>query len=247
MDPDTLAARAEAFSLTAIPPEVLFVTVGCDVQADRIEATFCGWDRTGTLFILGHSVVWGRYTEEATWQELDELLRSTWQHPHGGTLRVDAALIDSGDGNATDQVMAFCQPRFGRKVVAGKGAAGSRPSIQMSKGKTRLFLVGVDTCKANLMNRLTAGQSIRLSNTLGLAWCEQFVSERRVVRYVRGQPVRRWERIPGRRAEALDCVVYGFAVRGIVSTPPEIRAAELASRTAPAPAQTVFRSKFLRA
>jgi phage terminase large subunit GpA-like protein len=39
-------------------------------------------------------------------------------------------------------------------------------------------------------------------------------SERRVVRYVRGQPIRRFERVSGRaRAEALDCLVYATAAR----------------------------------
>jgi phage terminase large subunit GpA-like protein len=46
---------------------------------------------------------------------------------------------------------------------------------------------------------------------------EQLASERRVVRYKRGQPIRRFERISGRaRAEALDCLVYAFAARAVV-------------------------------
>ena len=37
-----------------------------------------------------------------------------------------------------------------------------------------------------------------------------------MVRYTRGQPVRRWERKPGMRAEALDCAVLACAARHIV-------------------------------
>ena len=46
---------------------------------------------------------------------------------------------------------------------------------------------------------------------------ERVASERLVVRYMRGQPTRRFERIQGRAAEALDCVVYGFAARQILN------------------------------
>src|SRR5262249_3115547 len=36
------------------------------------------------------------------------------------------------------------------------------------------------------------------------------------VRYVKGQPHVRYERMRGRRAEALDCVVYGWAARSAI-------------------------------
>lgn len=57
-------------------------------------------------------------------------------------------------------------------------------------------------------------------------------SERAVLRYLRGQPVRSFVRIPGRRAEALDCLVYAFAARQIVNPDWERRRAEL-SQDAP--------------
>jgi phage terminase large subunit GpA-like protein len=44
---DTLQARAEAFGLDAIPPEVLCLTIGSDLQDDRIEASVLGWTKTG--------------------------------------------------------------------------------------------------------------------------------------------------------------------------------------------------------
>jgi phage terminase large subunit GpA-like protein len=53
-------------------------------------------------------------------------------------------------------------------------------------------------------------------------------SERRVVRYKRGQPVRRFERISARaRAEALDALVYAFAARQAVTITFDRREAEL--------------------
>jgi len=230
IDEADLADRAEPFSLEKLPEDVLVVTVGVDVQRDRLEATFLGFSREGDVFVLDHRVVWGLPEDDATWAELDELLKLSLQHPLGGKLGVEAVAIDSGDGETMELVYGFAFPRFSRKVLAIKGANGNRPWIEASKSKVRggrLWIVGVDGIKANVVARLARGRSIRFSDTLPPVWFEQLASERAVVRYTRGQPVRRFERIPGRRAEALDCVVYAIAARQIVNVNFEERAAAL--------------------
>ena len=246
LDESELSARAEPWSLEAIPPEVLLVTAGVDVQDDRLEVTFVGWTRTDAL-ILAHCVVWGAVHDDSTWLELDELLRSTWPHPNGGTPRLDAAIIDSGSGGHTDIVYSFCGPRFGRHIVAGKGVAGTRPAVQaaQTKGRNKLFLIGVDGLKAQILARLDKGRSIRFSHSLEPAYYEQLTSERRVVRYVRGQPVRRFERKPGMRAEALDCLVYAMAARNLVNPNLERRAEDLSTPGSRVAQPSVIRSKWL--
>jgi phage terminase large subunit GpA-like protein len=99
VDETALAARAEPFGLNDIPPEVLAITIGADVQDDRIEPTVVGWTRTGDALVLAHFVIWGAFTDESTWAEFDELLRTKWKHPYGGMLKVDAAVVDAGDGD----------------------------------------------------------------------------------------------------------------------------------------------------
>jgi phage terminase large subunit GpA-like protein len=220
LDDSELAGRAEAFSLDTIPAEVLVITVGVDVQRDRLEVTFVGWTEKGEAYILGHMVVWGLPDENTTWAELDDVLKMRFDHPLGGKIGVDAAAVDSGDGETMEKVYAFCFPRYSRKVVAIKGVSGNRPWIERSKSKVKsgwLWIVGVDGLKSHLNARLARGRSIRFSDTLPAAWFEQLASERVIVRYTRGQPERRFERIPGRRAEALDCVVYAFAARQLVN------------------------------
>ncbi|MGY4398392.1 phage terminase large subunit GpA-like protein [Sphingomonas sp. UYAg733] len=246
VDEAALQARAEPFGLDNVPPDVLIVTAGVDVQDDRLETTFIGWSR-GAALILGHVVVWGSPGDDTTWLELDDLLRTTWPHPNGGTLRLDSAIIDSGDGGWTERVYAFCRPRFGRKIMAGKGVAGTRPPAALSQAKgVKLFLIGVDGLKAQILTRLARGRTIRFSDSLEPVWYEQLASERRIVRYVRGQPVRRFERKPGMRAEALDCVVYAYAARTLVTANLDRREEELASVSAVAPAvKPVIRSAWL--
>lgn len=250
IDDASLASRAEPFSLNAIPPEVLAVTVGADVQDDRIEATVCGWTRESACFVLGHFVIWGNFTDPTLWIELDELLRTKWKHPHGGLLKVDAAVIDAGDGDHYDVVMNFCGPRMSRRVFAGKGAGGSRPGFQLAKSGNqraghRLAIIGVDVLKSTIFDRLSRGNAIRFSTSLEAVYFEQLASERRVIRYKRGQPSRRFERIPGRRAEALDALVYATAARQAVSVIFDAREDELKNAPPPVP-PPVIRSQWMQ-
>nr|WP_249817508.1 terminase gpA endonuclease subunit [Bradyrhizobium sp. 143] len=229
--------------------EVLCVTVGADVQDDRIEATVVGWTREGAALVLGHLVIWGAFTDDTTWLELDELLRTKWKHPNGGFLKVDAAVIDSGDGDHADLVLGFCGPRISRRVFAGKGMSGTRPGFMMSRGKSaktnRLAIIGVDVLKSAIFDRLARGNTIRFSNSLPTVYYEQLASERRVIRYKRGQPSRRFERIPGRRAESLDALVYATAARQAVTINFDQRASELAAAPVPPPPR-VIRSEWMQ-
>jgi phage terminase large subunit GpA-like protein len=232
IDETALASRAEPFGLDRIPVEALVITAGIDLQDDRAEIVLTGWTREGAALILGHVVIWGSPDDDTFWMEIDALLKTRWTHPLGGQLKVDACAIDSGDGEWTDRVYSFCFPRAGRRVMAIKGASGTRPSIQVSKGKVkggRLWIVGTDTIKTTIFNRLARGRSIRFSDSLEPVFYEQLASERRVVRYKRGQPTRRFERIVGKRAEGLDCLCYCFAARSAAPVQLDQREMELRS------------------
>lgn len=221
MDEGALQARAEPFGLDNVPADALVVTVGVDVQHDRLEATFLGWTVDGVALVLGHRVIWGQWDSEQTWAELDGMLKETFPHDLGGRIGVDAVAIDAGDGTTMEKVIAFCRPRTARKVLAIKGAAGNRPMIERSNSKTktggRLWIVGVDTGKTRLFARLGQGSMFRFSADLPAVWFEQVTSERAVVRYSKGQPTRSFQRIPGRRAEGLDCLIYAIAARQVVT------------------------------
>jgi phage terminase large subunit GpA-like protein len=222
VDETALIARAEPFGLNdAIPPDVLLITCGVDVQDDRLEASVVGWSRKGEIFVLAHNVIWGSVDDDTTWSELDELLKSKWRHPFGGQIGVDACAVDSGDGEWTQRVYNFCFPRTSRRIMAIKGLGGGRPDIMASKSKMkgggRLWIVGVDNVKTTLFSRLQRGQMIRFSHTLEPIYYEQLASEKRIIRYRKGQPIRRFERISGRvRAESWDCLCYSYAARAAI-------------------------------
>jgi phage terminase large subunit GpA-like protein len=246
LDEHELFSRREPFGLKAIPAEVLFLTVGVDCQDDRLELVIMGHAKSD-IYILDHRVFWGPVDGETVWHDLDSLLRERWTHPAGGTIGIDAAAIDSGSGGHTDIVNKFTHPRFGRRVVSIKGMAGfSRPFLKKSGTKGQLlWLVGVDSVKSQLFNRIERDQGIHFSEMLEPVFFEQLTSERRVVRYTRGVPQVRFERVKGKRAETLDCTVYAWAARQLINMNLERRATELESAAAPKKKSTVIKSAWL--
>ncbi|MFU1479062.1 phage terminase large subunit family protein [Roseovarius sp. C7] len=247
LDDAELASMREPIGLDRLPPEALYLTGGADVQKDRIELTTLGWTAEDVALVLAHEIVWGDPNLTDTWAELDDLLRRDFRHPAGGVLQYDAVLVDSGDGGMTDQVYGFTRSRIGRRIFPLKGVAGfKRPLVERSKTRAvPLQLVGVDVAKHRLLNGLQARTGWRFGDTLSDDWFMQLTSERRVVRYSRGQPAARFERIVGRRAEALDCVVYAMAARALVGVAVDRREADLASVTGARKRVTVARSKWI--
>lgn len=260
IDETTLIARAEPFGLDKIPVEVLALTAGIDTQNDRLEITIVGWSQTSP-FVLGHHVIFGSTLDESTWDELDELLRTKWRHPNGWQLGIDAAAVDSGGTGTgpesrTQKVYDFCSTRLPRRIYAIKGVGGPRAAWQPTKSKTarvRLFIVGVDQIKTEVMERLAAlpfvtasgdpvsesveggsrnPQSLRVSDQLPEEWFTQVTSERRFVKYVRNRAVIEFRMTrAGLRNEGLDCTVYAFAAR--LGVRPDF--AERASRASETP------------
>lgn len=244
-----LLARREEFGLDAIPDEVAIVVGGADVQHDRIELTTMGWAADGAALVLSHEIIWGDPFGPDIWHNLDALLKRSWAHPRGGTLRYDAVLIDASDGATMDHVLNFTRGRAAARVFPLKGVSGwKQPTVALGKaaGKTwaRLQLVGVDPLKRRLMDML-AGGSLRLSHTLGANWAEQMCGERLRTRYSKGRAVQEWHQLGGRRVEAWDCAVYCLAARALVTVDMGQREAELSSKQAPRKAPAVIRSKFL--
>ncbi len=252
VDEDALAGRVEPFGLDKIPPEVLIIIAGCDVQADRLEITFAGFTKTaGACFVLAHIVLHGPTDQEQVWQDLDDALKQRWPHPLGSLIGVDASAIDAGSGGHFDRVLRFAAARANRRVFAIKGVPGfGRPAFKQSaalrsRGAQRLYLVGVDSVKSLLFQRLKRGQSIRFSSSLDASYFEQLASERLVTKFARGRPERRFELVPGRRNECLDTLVYCHAAREGCAIALDAREQALRLNPPATPRQTVVRSRWM--
>ncbi len=244
LDDSELQGRAEPCSLEAIPPDVLMLTAGVDVQDDRLEVVTLGHTASGAIVALDYETIHGPPTSDDTWQDLDDTLKRRFPHPHGGSLGYDAAGIDSGSGSHTDIVYRFTRPRFARRIVSLKGDGGNRPLIDRST-KPGLYIMGADTAKSRLYGLLGRPGLIRFSHDLPMRFYEELCGERRVTFYKSGQARKRWERIPGVRNEALDATCMAIAVRQLVSLDLTRRENELRQVIKAAPTQTVFKSAWM--
>ncbi|MGE8103550.1 phage terminase large subunit family protein [Allorhizobium sp. NPDC080224] len=249
LDEQDLLNRREQFGLEAMPAEVLSMTAGVDVQHDRLETTLMGWDRAGLPHVLAHVIIDGQWNDDETWAELDELLKSRWQHPLGGTIGLDAVCIDAGDGVTMDKVLGFTGPRIRRKVMAIKGRQGNIPWIAASRSEKRrgsLWIVGVDGIKAALFGRLAKGE-IRFSDSLEADYFEQLTGERMLVRYRRGAKVYEFVPVTGKRHETLDCAVYAIAAHKSLTINHDRRESELRVEHQPPARPRVVKSEWATA
>ena len=163
LDEDSLAARAEPFNLETIPPECMVVTAGIDVADDRLECSVIGWTREHVMLVLAHIVLWGSPDDDSLWAELDELLQTRSPHPLGGTIGVDGAAIDSGDGDWTEAVYRYCSPRARRRIMAIKGMCGRQARHQIFGGEDQRRRSALDywrRCRQDDPFRPTTARSV---------------------------------------------------------------------------------------
>lgn len=210
-----LMARRELIG-SQVPAGVVALSVGVDVQGDRLELELVGWGRGEESWSLDYRVLPGDTLGPDPWIELDQYLATGRTHPLLGEIFPAACCVDSG--YIAQTIFAYARDRFGRRVFAIKGKAGNY--AVWPKRPTRLqggnmYIVGVDSCKATLMGRLQIAAP-------GPGYCHfpsdrpeeffnQLLSEVLTTTYRKGRPHREWVRKKGCRAEALDCRSYAYA------------------------------------
>jgi phage terminase large subunit GpA-like protein len=218
VDGHALMARLEDWDKA--PDAVLAITCGVDVQDDRLEIERIGWGVEEESWSLDHKVLYGDPSGPDLWSDLDEYLNERTEREDGTTLPVHAVAIDSG-GHHTAAVHKFCKDRFRRRVYAIKGIGGpGRPvwpkrASKNNKARINQFMVGVDAGKDAVYARL------KIRNP-GPGYChfpkdrepgyfDQLTAEVVQTKYVKGFPSRVYVLPSGRRNEALDIRVYGYA------------------------------------
>lgn len=220
IEAEVLMARNEEFD-EDLAPQVLCITVGVDVQDDRLECETVAWGPGEESWSLDYSILSGSPAKVEVWAELDKLLLQKWHHPTRGEIGVSAACVDSG-GHFTAQVLNFCALRERRRIWAIKGASGQgkppfpRVASQSRKhGRLPVHIIGVDGLKESFYRRLAInlpgpGYS-HFPEERDLAWFQQLTAERLLIKYSKGRRVQEWTVKPGTRNEALDCRIYAMA------------------------------------
>lgn len=218
-----LVARCEAWA-AEVPDGVAVVTVGGDVQDDRVELEVVGWGRNEESWSIAHEVIEGDPDTATLWDQVDAFLKRVWRRADGRGFEVVATCIDSG-GHHTQKVYEFAKARLGRRVWAIKGESArggarspvwptKRPSAR-NKASFRPVIIGVNAAKDVIRNRLHLTEPgpgyMHFPADRDINYFAQLVSERLVTKTIGGQRFRVWEQPPGRANEALDCRVYAYA------------------------------------
>ena len=225
---DGLLARCEHYEPGVIPEGGLSVTVGVDVQDNRLAISTWAWGREEEGWLLDHQEIYGDPSRPELWKQLDQIVLREWEHASGGKLRPDVICCDSG-GHYTAEVYQYARERGRQGVVAIKGAS-QRNKPPISKGSkvdvnykgralkrgVLLYSVGTDTIKTTLFGRLKHNEVgpgyLHFHMETTTEYFEQLTAEKQVMRYNRaGFPTREWVKKASARNEALDVLVYAFA------------------------------------
>ena len=225
---DGLLERCEHYKPAMVPEGGLALTVGVDVQDNRLAVSVWAWGRDEEGWLLDHQEIYGDPSRPELWKQLDEVALREWPHASGYKLRPDVVAIDSG-GHFTAEVYQYARERGRQGVVAIKGQSqrGKPPIGKASKvdvnyqGKTLkrgalVYPVGGDTVKTTLFGRLKHNEPgpgfLHFHMKTTGEYFEQLTAEKQVLRYNRGGfPTREWVKKPSARNEALDCLVYAYA------------------------------------
>lgn len=204
---------------------VAFLTAGVDVQADRLECEVVGWGRGFESWSVDYLVIPGDPTGRTVWEDLDAVLARKYPTSTGGTLRVEAACIDSG--YEAKRVYEYVKKRWKRRVWAVKGRAETKDEHEIwpltwnkSQDKAARFkLIGTKRAKRHVYTRLAATEPgpgyCHVPSERPLWWFQQLTAEKWQRKYHRGKAYREWHLPkdgPSKgRNEALDCRVYAYA------------------------------------
>jgi terminase, large subunit len=257
VDPSRLSERKERY-VAPVPKGVGVLTMGIDVQADRLEAVVKGWGVGEESWLVDRFALQGDTSASEVWTRLTERWEYAYPCEVGGTMQVDSTAIDFGFN--AEMVMRWAKPKHGRKVYAvkgsseaGKAIAPRRATVKMKHGG-RGYMIGTDTAKDLIFARMRIQPHRDGSPVPGLMhfpdeeWCDadyfaQLTSEKPVKELIRGVYRRRYVCPEGVRNEALDLEVYAVAAFYLGGLKPEQLVSKVARVEAKAEAAKVEAEK----
>lgn len=233
-DEHELRRRADPdLPVRVVHSRMCVMTIGADVQGDRVEAYRWAWGRGMTRQLVDREVFYGdpslpESEQGSPWAKFTEYRRTPVMNFAGREVPLLATGIDSG-GHHTQAVYSYCRAHRHEHVMAMKGASVAGKAIlgkptpqdvnwrgEKVKGGVKLWPIGTDTAKAEIYGRLRLAEPgpgfVHLSKELPAEVFEQLTAERLVTRYVKGRAKLEWVKPAGKRNEALDCAVYALAM-----------------------------------
>jgi phage terminase large subunit GpA-like protein len=214
-----------------VPAWVLFLTMGVDMQADRLEASIWGWGVGKTSALIDHVVLAGNTADLQVWGDLTELWQQSWFTLQGRELRLECTAVDSG----YRPTMAYDWVRGKPATISIKGYSGRTdwpigtpkkmtytPRGKLVRSSALNWMVGSWYLKAELYGYLNLEGPdetgnfppgfVHLASGLDDEVFKQLTAEKLVAKQKRGGLTSyQWDKSPQDRNEVLDCAVYARA------------------------------------
>ena len=220
-------AAKETYEHRIVPAQVLAITIGCDVQDDRLSLSVWGWGREEEAWLIDRAKLYGDPSRPDVWKQLDEVLSAPFLSEDGVDFKASICAIDSG-GHHTADVYSYARERAALGVIAIKGMStkgkpplGKASKVDLNrKGQVvrkgaQVFPVGSDTVKSLLFGRLKHNDMgpgyLHFYSTVGTDYFEELTAEKQILRYKQGYPQRMWVKKNNARNEALDELVYAYS------------------------------------
>jgi len=226
--------KAEDYPRNVPPAGVVFLTMGIDVQRDRLELEIVGWGRNKESWSIDYRQLMGDPAREEVWDMLDKIMQETFIREDGTPIKISMSAIDSSDN--TLRVYEIVSRYSPSQLVAVKGRARNSTIFSAPKrveknsdgqaiAPTLLYTIGTDILKTELYSRLNLTQTPYGGFPLGYCHFPQsypveyfkgLASEKLDITKNRfGHSAYNWIKIH-RRNEPLDCRNYARVAAAIM-------------------------------
>lgn len=225
--------RREPYDMNKAPKSVCFITVGVDIQKDRIELEVVGWCKGKITYSLDYRVLLGDTAKPEVWEQLRDVVNEHWQREDGAMLPMKLMAIDTGYN--TTHVYEFCRKYDPSRVIPVKGndrqqlVVAPPRSVDITRagkkvGAVGIFNLGVGLLKSELYGWLK--QEIAEDGTVPPGYCHFPEYEQHYFKGItaeelqykidrKGFKVYEWVK-KFERNEPLDCRVYARAAAAVI-------------------------------
>lgn len=233
---DRLYERRETYPMWKVPAGGLFLTMGIDVQGDRLEFEIVAWGRNLESWSIGYVVLPGKPSETQVWIDLSREASRAIEHESGATLPIRAVGIDCRFATQDCYRWVRNQP-LGRVFALNGTDDGSaligfaKPVEVQHQGKRlarglKLWQVGGPVAKHELYSFLRLPKPVLDGEPFPPGYCHfpeygheyfQQLTAEHIDETETKQGYTKYEWVKTReRNEALDCRVYARAAAAIL-------------------------------
>jgi phage terminase large subunit GpA-like protein len=229
---ENLYNRREKYDVGSVAEDVVFITMGADVQRDRIEAEVVGWCEGKRSYSIEYLVFNGDTSNKKVWDEFAQHIDKHYEKEDGTILPIRLTAIDTGYN--TTEVYTFCRRFDPSRVIPVKGqdkqvtTVRTPTSVDVKQkdgrkvGTIKLWHVGVSVVKSELYGWMRQ-EKIETEIPNGYMHFPEYnaeyfkgmTAERLTLKVVRGYKQYVWEKHYDRN-EPLDCRVYARAAAAVL-------------------------------